>query len=211
MAQNLVLCYAKPKCHPNKRTNFESTFQLITSSLVGNRRLILSTSRLVTNPKQLKQVILTFSWVDSTEALVSFDTPPNYISLVYETHDKIEITPVILSIYIASGTCTWINKAGSWWWWYMGPAANNHSGTLYTCVWFRNHVGRVGADPFFWVESDPFLIWFQWQVKPSFLFDYKVKVGWSCTISCLFRDERWIEYGHLPDHVTILMMISSIQ
>jgi hypothetical protein len=57
------------------------------------------------------------------------------------------------------------------------------------CIWFRNDAGRVGADPFLWVGSDSFLVWFQLQVEPTFLFDYKVKVGWSYTISCLFRDE----------------------
>jgi hypothetical protein len=46
-------------------------------------------------------------------------------------------------------------------------------------------MGRVGAVPFFWVGSDPFLVWFQGWVKPSFLFDYRVQVGWSYTISCL--------------------------
>jgi hypothetical protein len=46
-------------------------------------------------------------------------------------------------------------------------------------------MGRVGADPFFWVGLDPFIVWFQGQVEPSFLFDYTVKVGWNCTISCL--------------------------
>jgi hypothetical protein len=60
---------------------------------------------------------------------------------------------------------------------------------LLGCVWFRNNVGRVGAEPFFWVGSNPFLVWFQWQIEPSFLFDYMVKEGWSCTISCLFRDK----------------------
>jgi hypothetical protein len=46
-------------------------------------------------------------------------------------------------------------------------------------------MGRVEANPFFWVGSDPFLVWFQGRVEPSFLFDYMVQVGWSYNISCL--------------------------
>jgi hypothetical protein len=56
---------------------------------------------------------------------------------------------------------------------------------LLVCVWFWNDMGRVEADPFFWVGSDPFLVWFQGRVEPSFLFDYMVQVGWSYNISCL--------------------------
>ena len=46
---------------------------------------------------------------------------------------------------------------------------------IFACVWFWAHAGWVGANPVFWVGVNLVLVWLQGWVRPSFLFDWRIK------------------------------------
>ena len=59
------------------------------------------------------------------------------------------------------------------------------------CVWFWDHAGWVGANPVFWVGVNLVLVWLQGWVRPSFLFDWRIK--WVGVVPSLvwFEDAGW--------------------